>query len=477
MAVFYNEGENKIRPGVYQRHSNSGLGALVGARDGIVAIPIQAKWGPLGKVVKNTGKKALYATYGTGTLGAGYTVPVAEEIFNAGAPTVYTYRLGTGGKAASKEIVTGLTVTAKHVGTASISVAVQAKIGDATMKEFLVYFGNEQVEKFTFAVDTKAEGANLVEAAKESKYVTVAATPSGTLPTVVQALAVADGELEGGQDPTVTNENYSTAFQAFESYYFNTITIDVDDDENLTLSLLLQSYIDNAYLTGKLCVGVVGEKTTVDFEKRKVHATAFNDAKMVYLGGGFKAGNVDKDGVLSIARTAGVIAATPSSQGITHLPISSATELCETLTNVQYEEAIQAGMLLLSMSPDGTVWYDSGINTLVTPDAETQDDGWKKIRRTKTRFEIIDRLDRVLLPKVGRISNDSDGVADVIQSAQRVLDAMAGTERKLLPGATIVADPDNPFTADSVWFIIQADDIDSMEKIYLQYQFRYSQNV
>ena len=477
MAVFYNEGENKIRPGVYQRHSNIGLGALVGARDGIVAIPIQAKWGPLGKVVKNTGKKALYATYGTGTLGAGYTVPVAEEIFNAGAPTVYTYRLGTGGKAASKEIVTGLTVTAKHVGTASISVAVQAKIGDATMKEFLVYFGNEQVEKFTFAADTKAEGANLVEAAKESKYVTVAATPSGTLPTVVQALAVADGELEGGQDPTVTNENYSTAFQAFESYYFNTITIDVDDDENLTLSLLLQSYIDNAYLTGKICVGFVGEKTTVDFEKRKVHATAFNDAKMVYLGGGFKAGTVDKDGVLSIARTAGVIAATPSSQGITHLPISSATELCETLTNVQYEEAIQAGMLLLSMSPDGTVWYDSGINTLVTPDAETQDDGWKKIRRTKTRFEIIDRLDRVLLPKVGRISNDSDGVADVIQSAQRVLDAMAGTERKLFPGATIVADPDNPFTADSAWFIIQADDIDSMEKIYLQYQFRYSQNV
>lgn len=477
MAVFYNEGENKIRPGVYQRHSNSGLGALVGARDGVVAIPVRANWGALGQVVKNTSKKALLANYGTGTYGSGYTVPAAEEIFNAGASTVYTYRMGTGGTAATKELVTGITVTAKHVGTAPISVAVQAKIGDATIKEFLVYFGTTQVEKFTFAADTKAEGANLVKAASESKYVTVEATPSGTLPTTVQAVAVADGALEGGQDPTVTNADYSAAFNAFEPYYYNTITLDVDDDENLTLSLLLQSYIDNAYLTGKLCVGVVGEKTSVDFEKRKAHAIAFNDAKMVYLGGGFKAGSVNKDGVLSIARTAGVIAATPSSQGITHLPIRGATELCEALTYVQYEEAIQAGMLLLSMSPDGTVWYDSGINTLVTPDAETQDDGWKKIRRTKTRFEIIARLDRVLLPKVGRISNDSDGVADAIQSAQRVLDAMAGTERKLFPGATIVADPDNPFTADSAWFIIQADDIDSMEKIYLQYQFRYSQNV
>ena len=278
MAVFYNEGENKIRPGVYQRHSNSGLGALVGARDGIVAIPVRANWGALGQVVKNTSKKALLANYGTGTYGSGYTVPAAEEIFNAGASTVYTYRMGTGGTAATKELVTGITVTAKHVGTAPISVAVQAKIGDATIKEFLVYFGTTQVEKFTFAADTKAEGANLVKAASESKYVTVEATPSGTLPTTVQAVAVADGALEGGQDPTVTNADYSAAFNAFEPYYYNTITLDVDDDENLTLSLLLQSYIDNAYLTGKLCVGVVGEKTSVDFEKRKAHAIAFNDA-------------------------------------------------------------------------------------------------------------------------------------------------------------------------------------------------------
>ena len=53
---------------------------------------------------------------------------------------------------------------------------------------------------------------------------------------------------------------------------------------------------------------------------------------------------------------------------------------------------------------------------------------------------------------------------------------MATTEGKLFPGATFTQDTENPVSGDSAWFIIQADDIDSLEKIYLQYQFRYSQN-
>ena len=49
-------------------------------------------------------------------------------------------------------------------------------------------------------------------------------------------------------------------------------------------------------------------------------------------------------------------------------------------------------------------------------------------------------------------------------------------EGKLLAGATFTEDPDNAHEGDSAWFIIQSDDIDSLEMIYLQYQFRYSQN-
>ena len=469
MAIFFTEGEVKHRPGVYQRHTNVGHTKPAAANDGICAIPIQAMWGPLGKVLKNATTTDLKNNYGSGTYGSGYTVPAAAAMFDAGASTVYTYRLGTGGKQATLT-AEGMTFTAKYPGTMAISVAVQEKLGDTSRKQFLVYVGTTQAEIWEFAADTKAEGANLIAAAADSKYVTV----TGEAATVA-AMAVASGALTGGENPTVTNEDYSKAFAALEVSYYNTIALDVDDDEEMTLSLLLQEYLTGAYQFGKLGMAVVGEKTTVSFEKRLEHAAMFNDAKVVYLGGGYMAGTQNKDGALAICYTAGIIAATPTNKGITHAVIDDATDLCETLTFAQYVAAINAGALMLSKSSDGAIWYDSGINSLTRPETGTQDDGWKKIRRTKTRFELIDRLDRALNPKVGRVSADSDGVADIIQTGQRVLDAMI-TEGKLLPGATFTEDTANPHEGDSAWFIIQSDDIDSLEMIYLQYQFRYSQN-
>ena len=473
MAIFYKEGEVKIRPGVYQRYENIGQSALVSAQDGICAIPVRASWGPLGKVVKNSRTAELTKNYGTGTYGTGYTIPAAEAMFRGGAVTVYTYRMGKGGTKASKTI-DGITVTAKYEGTMPLSVAVQTSLGDATKKQFLVYSGTAQVETFSFAADGKAEGANLIAAAAKSKYVDLKAD---TAPATVTVLAVADGALTGGADPTIDNEEYSKAFAALEPYYYNTIALDVDDDENMTLSLMLQAYLDEAYQMGKYGIIVTGQKTSVDFEKRLANAKALNDYKVAYLGGGWIAGAESKDGVLAICYTAGVIAATPSNRGIVHTVVDGATDLCESLTNAQYEEAIQNGMLMVSMSPDGAIWYDSGINTRTEAADSINDDGWKKIRRTKVRFEMFDRLDRQLAPKVGKVSADTDGIADVIQTGQRVLNAMANNEGKLMSGATFIEDPNNPFSGDSGWFAIRADDIDSLEKIYLNYQFRFSQNV
>ena len=467
-SIFYNEGETKVRPGVYQRHTNAGFNAPISSQDGYCAIPVQAAWGPLGKVVRNIVASDLTKNYGSGTYGTGYTVPAAAALFDGGASVVYTYRMGTGGEKASKEITTGLTATAKYPGTMPVSVAVQEKLGDSTVKKFQVYAGTSLVEEFSFAADATAEGANLIAAAKKSKYVDVTGEA-----TTVPVLAVASGALSGGVNPTVTNEDYSKAFAAFEPYWYNTITLDVDDTD-MTLSLLLSTYMANAYKLGKLGIAVYGSKTDVEFETRLANAKAINDCKGVFLGGGWMSGTENKDGVMAICYTAGVIAATPSNQGIVHTVINGATEMCESLTNAQYVDAIEAGMLMISMSNDGSIWYDSGINTLITPDEATQDLGWKKIKRVKCRFEMIDRLDRTMAPKVGRISASSDGISDIVQAGQRVLDAMV-SEDKLRPGAIFMEDKGNPVTGDNAYFIIQADDYDSLEKIYLHYQFRYSQ--
>ena len=473
MAIFYKEGETKVRPGIYQRYENADHNPMITARDGFCAIPVRASWGPLGQVVKNTTANDLTKNYGTGTYGEGYTVPAAKAMFEGGAVAVYTYRMGTGGTAASKIIDGGVTVTAKYPGTMPISIAIQTKLGDSSKKQLQVYAGTTLVETFAFLADGENEGANLMEKAANSKYITLTAV---TAPATVSVMDVASGALTGGADPVITNEEYSKAFAAFEPFYYNTIALDVDDDENLTLSLLLQAYLDGAYEMGKLGVAVVGEKTTVDFEERLAHARAFDDYKVVYLGGGYMAGNENRDGVMAICYTAGLIAATPSNQGIVHAAIKGATDLLESLTYYQYEEAINSGMLMVSRSPEGAIWFDSGINTRVSAPDAINDDGWKKIRRVKVRFEMFDRLDRALAPKVGRVSADSDGVGDCIQTGQRILDTMANDEGKLAAGPTFIEDPENPFQVDSAWFVIDAYDVDSLEKIYLRYLFRYSQN-
>lgn len=473
MAIFYKEGETKIRPGIYQRYENIGFSTLVTALDGYCAIPVRASWGPLGKVVKNNRPADLTKNYGygDGKYSTAYTIPAAEAMFLGGAITVYTYRLGSGGKKSTLAVEGGMTFTAKYEGTMPLSVAVQVKLVDDTKKQLLVYSGNILLETIDFTADGENEGANLIAAAaKKSRYLDI----TGEAKSVAE-MEAANGALTGGEDPTVSNEDYSKAFDAFEPYFYNTIALDVDDDDDMTLSLMLDAYLDDAYKMGKLGIAVVGEKSTVLFEDRLAHAKQFDDYKVVYLGGGYMQGSVSKDGVMAICYTAGLIAATPSNRGITHTAVEGATDLCEDLTYYQYEEAILNGMLMLSRSPDGEIWYDSAINTFTSDPDEINDEGWRKIRRTKVRFEMFDRMDRSLAPKVGKISNDSDGVADVVQTGQRLLDAMANDEGKLFPGATFAEDPDLPFEGDSAWFIIQADDIDSLEKIYLRYQFRYSQ--
>lgn len=473
MAVFYNEGEAKTRPGVYQRYTNVGQAATPGAKDGICAIPVRSFWGPVGQVVRNSGIKELERNYGTGDYSSNYTIPAAMQLFKGGAATVYTYRVGKDGTgtAASKILDTYITVTAKYPGAVTMAVSIQVKLGDSSTKIFSVYFDSELVESWEFAADGEVESTNLINATANSAYVVITAS---TTVAEVSAVSVANGALSGGVNPTIENAGYSAAYSAFEPYYYNTICLDIDDDASLTLSKLLQTYLDEAYRKGKLGIAVVGEKTTVAFASRLSHAKAFNDEKVVYLGGGWKAGTENLDGALAIAYTAGVVASTAANRGITHTIIQGATELLESLTYAQYEDAINAGMLMPSMSPDGLIWYDSAIDTLTHPDASTQDDGWKKIRRVKVRFELFDRLDRALAPKVGKVSADTDGIADVVQTGMRVLNAMT-IEGKIRPGAVFIEDPERPYEGDSAWFIIQADDIDSLEKIYLQYQFRYSQ--
>lgn len=172
-------------------------------------------------------------------------------------------------------------------------------------------------------------------------------------------------------------------------------------------------------------MGVIGEKSTVDLEDRIAHAAAYNSEKMIYvLNGSVSSTSYGEiDGYQTAAKIAGMIAACAANTSLTHTVLDKVTELNERLTPTQMTRAEQSGCLVLSVNKNKQVWIDNAINTLVTP-ADNQDDGWKKIRRTKTRYEMITRMNDQADSLVGKVDNDTNGRATIISQLQGIGDTM-----------------------------------------------------
>lgn len=478
MGIFFTTGEKKIRPGVYQRYENIGGPQIAGATNGLVACVIRSNWGPLNKVLTFDNIDQAKQAYGDG--GSNGTVDdVLEEVFTGGAIKVYCVRLGSSGskgtltlKDAASSPKDILTMTAKYEGSRQFQYCIRPSLGDSSTKEFLVYEGTSQLEKFTFQAKFDGEEDKEVERfldkVSKSKYFDFRKVNNysgdGTIGFVTQT------EFSKGTDPVIVNGDYSNAFSLLEAYRYNTICVDTCD---IQVHLLLSSYTDRVYQGGKMGFAVIGEPVSIDLETRMAHARSYNNYKIVYVGGGWidALGKV-VDGVRAAVRVAGMVAAIPADQSTTRRVISGAVDVAEMLTNSQYENTIKNGMLTFSLSSTGSVWIEVGITTLVTLTGE-DDEGWKKIKRCKIRFELMTRASDTVEPLIGNVNNNADGRAVVMSSIQKLLNLMVA-EDKLQGKPSITLDKNNPPAGDSAWFIIQADDVDALEKMYFLYQFRYA---
>lgn len=460
MAYTYIEGEKKVRPGVYQRTSSTGSTAGAGALNGVVALVMAANWGPVDKATVHETAKSIRETYGTGA-----NVEAACSLMAAGASRVYIKRLdgknGTAGTIGTALIDPAIKIDTKYPTSRTLTVEVKAKIGESAKKQVTIKEGNTILESFDFAANGDDESYAFLDAVAGSAYINATRQTDG-------AITIGEYSLNG-TDPTNVTADYADAFYALEPFAYNVLVTDSIDAD---VRALLCAYSAESETSGKLIVAVTGDKPSTAFETRLANATACNSERIVFFGGSWldSTGKV-VEGAPAIIYVAGVIAATPANRGIVHSQIAGATDVPEKLTNAQYIEAINKGLLLVSAGPDGQVWFDSAINTLVTP-KDGQDEGWKKIRRVKTRYELMDRIDRTLAPKVGKVNCSNDGIAYIIQCGTGVIKEMIA-ENKLSAGS-FYEDPERPHQGDSAWFIVEADDIDSLEKIYLHYQYRYS---
>lgn len=464
----FQAGEQKIRPGVYVRITSVGEPPEAIVPQGIVAALFQASWGPLNEVVYLENVNAVTVTFGsTGT------IDTALEAFRGGCHRVVGYRLGSGGAKALVNLQDSVstnvvTITAKHEGARgnNFKVTVRDSLADETKRELLLYEDVTLLQTISFAKGT-GEPQALTEAvnASNSPYITATkvADGSGVLAPVTQQV------LTGGQDPTVNGESYSAGLSAIEAIDWNVLAVDADDT---SIHATVQTYIDRVRNEGKRVLAVVGEPTSVALSTRLANARAFNDPAIIYVANGFKgADGVIREGYKAAARVAGMVASAQITESLTHYVVRGAAEIVGMLTNTEIEQAINSGALVFTMSAQKQVHIEYGINTFVTVTAD-MDAGWKKIRRVRTRDNLMDRIAATWDPLIGKINNNPDGRATLIAAAQGIINRMVA-EGALLEG-TIYEDPNNPPIGDSAWFVVQVDDLDSAEKVYITFQFRFS---
>lgn len=467
MSGFFTLGEIKERPGVYKRYENLGTEST-GATEKIAACVVSGNWGPLNQAVRVDNNADLSAVVGTGV-----AAEVLSEVFFDGPAEALMVRAGTGGTAgtvtlkatASSSEVDAVKIDTKYPTDRAFSITVKPAVDDSSVTEVTLFEGTRILETRSFSADDEVKA--FVEAFANSNYITATAigSASGKLSVATQKAFTA------GTNPTVNTEAYSTALGALETEVWHYLCVDTND---VAVHAVVSAYIDRIYKDGAYGRCVLAEPATVALETRLAHAQAFNNEKVIYVLNSWRGNNgVTYEGYLAAARLCGMLAATPSNESLTHAAIRGAAELSESLTNSQIKRALKSGCLVVSVSKNRQVIIEKAINTLVSP-ATNQDTGWKKIKRVDVRFELMDRIERVTDPMIGKVNNDTNGRAAVIAAAQRIIDAMIG-EGKLLSGNCFLDTSQQP-VGDSAWFKVTVDDIDALETIYLTFGFRFSQS-
>lgn len=466
MAGTFTIGQTKMRPGVYWRRENAGGVSIAGAINGIGVGLIRANWGPLNKPVDfepNTNVKKVF--------GSGNTEDLITEMFTGGISSGKFVRIGTGGTAptVTLKLEGGTkdagTITGAYVGDRKFTISIRENLaGDK--RECIIYEGTSEFAKVEYiAGDNEVAALDAALKAGTSDFVFKAASgATGALADITQQAFTA------GTNPTTTTEEYAAGLSALEATVYNVLCVDTEDT---AVHALVNAFLNRTLAAGSFPMASLAEKKTVPLETRMQHAASFNDEKVIFcLNPAEDTSGKEYDGYKLAARIGGIVASVASNQSTTHQVVSGFANVTEPLTNTQVEKALGSGCLVLSENAKKQVWIEQGINTLITPSGD-MDEGWKKIRRVKTRFELMQRVTDTTEPLIGKVNNDNDGRSAVIAAAQGVLNTMA-REKKILDTSEVYEDSGNPPQGDSAWFIIAVDDIDSIERVYLAFRFRFA---
>lgn len=474
MPGSFSPGQVKILPGAYIQTTTDDNLEVAANPAGIVAVVAEALWGPLESTVRLTSIGQVATYFGTGAASDAF-----RQAFVGGAQEVLAVRVGDAGEGAvatkNLQDTTGSPVNVVRIdavqpGTRgnSFKLSVVNSLVLSGQRELRVYEDTTLLETFVFTGGS-TEPANLVAAVAAGSGLWITATLLAAGNGIMAAVTAT--AMTSGADPSVVSGDYTNALSLIESGRWGIL---VTDSEDSAVQATIAAYIDRVVDEGKRVVAVVGEPVSVSLSTRQSDAVALNSRNVSYVTNGFvDSGGNSLDGYLSACRYAGMMAGTPLTESTTNSPVLGATALVNAsgeLTNTQLETCLQKGMVVFILGSDRRPKVLSGVNTLSVL-ASDEDAGWKKERRVRIRYDLMDGIDAAWEPLIGKVGNSAKGRDVLLVRARGVL--LDRIQRGLLfPESFIELDPDNPSTADTIYVRASIYDVDSIEFAYVRMKFQ-----
>ena len=423
--------QNKVRPGAYINFkSKKNEITSIGER-GIATLPLTLPWGPEKEIITIHADDDLSKVLGINI--SDNSALLIREVFKK-AKTLLLYRLNEGSKATAT--LEGLTINAKYSGTKgnNITVIIQNDIDDTSKFEVITTFEGNKVDK---------QLVKTIDNLKSNVYVEFKGT--GELKTTSGL------PLKGGEDGTVTNENYTDYLSAIEAHEFHTIGIPTKESD---IKAVATDFIKRLKEDGRQVQLVLENYAEADSEN------VISVKNGVILGDGTKITS-DK----AVAFVTGATAGANVNQSNTYLQYEGAIDVDIKYTNKEIVDALNNGEIVFTIN-NRKVVIEQDINTLKTF-TEDKDKDYRKNRLIRTLYEINNGIKLLWETNyIGKIANSVDGrilfKKDVIKFLEQ-LQEIDALENVVPEDIEIEKGKDK----DSVLVKVEVQPIDSMEKLYM----------
>ena len=437
----FDPGVDKIRPGLYINFKAAALARITSGERGTVTIPLITDWGPTQQFITIEQEKDVFANFAR-DINDSQVIYIREAFKNASK--ILAYRLNTGTQASATWGSTAVaTVTAKYGGVRgnALSITAAPNVVDSVRKDVKALLDGKVVAEQT---------VQNIEELQSNDYVTFSGTGA-----VEDTASV---NLSGGNDGTVTNQDYSDYLSATETQFFDVIAYPVDEP---TLKTAFVTFIKRMRdQEGKKIVGIIPEHSG-DYEGiiNVKNGVALTDGTILTA----------KD---AVAWAAGASAGAGITDSNTYKVYEGAADANPRYTNSEIVSALNSGEFLF-VNDGEKVKVEQDINSLTTFTQE-KNELFRKNRVLRTLDAINNDLLKAFANSyTGKIDNNEDGQAllkdAVVQYLQTLQDA--GALKNLAPDSDVYIDPLRSI-GESVYVTVGVQPVDSMEKFYFTVEVR-----